>query len=153
MKIKELKKIKELENNKLVNKHLQLKDLLTLLEKRELNTDVINTINTEVDKVNAVSNLEKELKNQIIKSQSNIINLIEKEHKLVAKNHYRKTWMAIGMAAFGLPMGVIFGSLMNNMAFMGIGLPIGMVIGLAVGTNMDKKAFDEGRQLNLEIKY
>jgi hypothetical protein len=39
------------------------------------------------------------------------------------------------------------------MAFLGIGLPVGMVIGMAVGSGMDKKAFEAGRQLDLEIKY
>ncbi|MDQ1162310.1 hypothetical protein QE422_002678 [Chryseobacterium sp. SORGH_AS 447] len=39
------------------------------------------------------------------------------------------------------------------MGFIGIGLPIGMSIGIAVGTLMDKKAQTEGRQLDVEIKY
>jgi len=35
---------------------------------------------------------------------------------------------------------------------LGIGLPIGMAIGVKVGSNMDKKAFNEGRQLDFEVK-
>ena len=68
------------------------------------------------------------------------------------KKHYRNTWLAVGMAAFGIPLGLAFGATLGNMAFLGIGLPIGMVFGMSVGTNMDKKAFEEGRQLDLEIK-
>jgi len=34
-----------------------------------------------------------------------------------------------------------------------IGLAIGMAIGMAIGTGMDKKALEEGRQIDLEIKY
>jgi len=61
--------------------------------------------------------------------------------------------MALGMAAFGMPIGIVFGSIIGNMAFIGLGLPLGMVMGLALGTNKDKTAFEEGRQLNVEIKY
>ncbi|MFC3414076.1 hypothetical protein [Algoriphagus hitonicola] len=74
-------------------------------------------------------------------------------HKIVSKNHYRYTWMSPGMAAFGIPLGVVFGTSLGNMAFLAIGLPIGMAIGISVGSAMDKKASEEGRQINLEITY
>lgn len=57
------------------------------------------------------------------------------------------------MAAFGVPLGVALGLILDNMGLIGIGLPIGMLIGLAVGAHMDKKALDEGRQIDFEIKY
>ena len=56
------------------------------------------------------------------------------------------------MTAFGLPIGITFGMLMNNMGLLAIGLPIGMGIGIAAGSGMDKKAREEGRQLNIELK-
>ncbi|MFD2597795.1 hypothetical protein ACFSQ3_02435 [Sphingobacterium corticis] len=40
----------------------------------------------------------------------------------------------------------------GNIGLLGIGLPIGMALGLAVRATMDKKAKQEGRQLDLEIK-
>ncbi len=83
--------------------------------------------------------------------------MIEKELKLVTKNHYRNTWLALGMAAFGIPLGVAFGTSLGNIAFIGIGLPNGLpnglAVGIAVGTGMDKKAFEEGKQMDLEIKH
>jgi hypothetical protein len=88
----------------------------------------------------------------IRRTQSRILILIEKELKLVTKNHYRNTWLAVGMSAFGLPIGVVFGAILENMAFIGIGLPLGMAIGIAVGTAMDKKASENGKQLDLEIE-
>jgi hypothetical protein len=39
------------------------------------------------------------------------------------------------------------------MAFLGTGFPIGMGIGIAVGTAMDKKTIHNGKQLDFEIKY
>ncbi len=93
------------------------------------------------------------MRKRIRKSQSNILKLIEKELKLVPKNLYRSRWMAIGMSAFGIPLGVAFGTSLWNMGLLGIGIPIGMVIGMAIGSGMDKKAFEESRQLDLEMKY
>lgn len=88
----------------------------------------------------------------IRRTQSKIIRMLQKEHKIVPKNQFRNTWMAIGMSAFGIPMGVAFGSALQNMAFLGIGIPIGMVIGMAIGAGMDKKAAEEGRQLDIQIE-
>jgi hypothetical protein len=114
---------------------------------------LVVTINDEIDKTNTVSGSEKELQKQVRKAQSVILEEIEKELKFVTRNHYRNTWMAIGMAAFGIPLGVVFGLSFGNMAFMGAGLPIGIALELSIGSGMDKKAAEEGRQLDVEIEY
>ncbi len=153
MEIKELKKRPNIDQNKkLISAYAQFDKLLTELNKKELPEEIINSINNGIDQLNSVSKSEKELRKQIRKTQSSILKLIEKVLKLVTKNHYRNTWTAIGMAGFGIPIGVAFGTSLGNMGLLGIGLPIGMVIGMAVGSGMDKKAFEEGRQLDLEIK-
>jgi hypothetical protein len=97
--------------------------------------------------------VEKDLSRQVKKSQTGILQMIEKEMKLVPKNRYRNMWLALGMASFGVPLGVVFGLSLGNMAFLGIGLPIGMGIGIAVGTALDKKAADSGNQLDLYINH
>ena len=154
MEIKELKNIPDIDQHKkLYASYAQFDKLLMELRTKELPNETVNTINDGIDQINSVSESEKVLRRQINKTQSRIIKLIEKEHKLVTKNHYRNTWLAVGMAAFGIPLGVAFGASLGNMAFLGIGLPIGMAIGIAVGAGMDKKAFEEGRQIDLEIKH
>lgn len=125
--------------------------LLSELRKKELDEDLVKSINKEIEFLNSVSDSSKVLKSEIKKKQLKIVKLVEKKAKLVVKNHYRNLWLAIGMSAFGLPLGVTFGMALDNMAFLGIGLPIGMVIGMAVGKNMDNKAKDEGKQLNFEL--
>ena len=131
----------------------QFEKLISELENKDLTDDLVKFINGKIEEINTHANLGKELRKKIKKDQTEIIRRLEKELKIVPKNYYRTTWLAIGMAAFGLPLGAAFGASMGNMAFLGIGLPIGMVIGMAVGTTMDKKALEEGRQLDLEIKY
>lgn len=154
MEIKELITRPDISPNKnLPMAYNQFNQLLVELRKKELPDGLISSINTEVEQINVVQDSEKELRKQLRKTQTTVLKLIEKELKLVTRNHYRKVWLAIGMTALGVPLGVVFGSSLGNMAYFGIGLPIGLSIGITIGTNMDKKALAEGRQLDLEIKY
>ena len=154
MKIKELRtRLNIDQHKKLYASYTQFDKLLIELKKKHLSDETANSINDGIDNVNSVLESEKELRKQIRTAQSRIIKLIEKNHKLVTKNHYRNMWLAVGMAVFGIPLGVALVASLGNMAFLGIGLPIGMVIGIAVGSGMDKKAFEEGRQIDLEIKH
>ncbi|SEJ34931.1 hypothetical protein SAMN05192553_103394 [Cyclobacterium xiamenense] len=154
MQLNELTKIPERDQHPKLTKVLaQFNKLLAELRKKELPEKSVIAINREIDKINTVSGSEKKLKRQLSRTQSAILKEIEKEANLVTKNHYRNTWLAVGMAAFGIPLGVAFGLSLGNMAFLGIGLPIGLAVGLAIGTGMDKKAAEEGRQLDVEIAY
>lgn len=154
MDIKELKNRPDLsDHEKLNTSFTQFNKLLMELRDRELSPETVKSINSEIDRVNSVTESDKELSKQIKVAQSHIIKLIEKKHNLVTKNHYRNTWLAVGMAAFGIPLGVIFGISLGSMAYLGLGLPIGIAIGIAVGTEMDKKALEEGRQIDLELNH
>jgi len=130
----------------------QLKKLLDELEQKKISVTTADTINKEVETINATSLKDKALHKMLKEKQTYIIKILEKEYKIVPVNYYRNLWLAAGMGAFGLPIGVAFGLLMGNIALLSIGLPIGMAIGVGVGTSMDKKALAEGRQLNVEIK-
>lgn len=153
MEINELKKRPNIDQNKkLINAYTQFDNLLTVLKNKELPEEILKSINNGIDQINTVTESEKGFRKQIRKTQSGILKLIEKELKLVTKNHYRNTWLALGMTVFGLPLGVVFATSIGNIGLIGVGLPIGMVIGMAVGSGMDKKAFESGRQLDLEIK-
>jgi hypothetical protein len=153
MKINKLDRIHGIEENeRLVKAFNQLDKVLTELREKQVPDEVISSINNAVDETNNFKGSEKELKKQIRKAQSGIIKLIEKKLKMVPKNHYRNLWLVLGMSAFGLPIGVALGASQGNNGMLGAGLPIGMVIGIAVGTGLDRKAFKEGRQLDLEIK-
>jgi hypothetical protein len=154
MEIKDLIKRPIVEQDKKLKKSYSIfENLVDELKKKKIPEEIVNPINQDIEEINSFSGSNKDLRKRISKSQSNILKLIEKELKLVPKNLYRQRWLAIGMSAFGIPLGVAFGASLGNMAFLGIGIPIGMVIGMAVGAGMDKKAFEEGRQLELEIPY
>jgi hypothetical protein len=125
----------------------KLQALLDELAGRDLPDSVVATINKSIDQLNQYASSDPILDKQVYRTQNQILKYLEKDLKLVQKNHYQRLWMVLGMSAFGLPLGIAFGASLGNMSFLGIGLPIGMVIGIAVGTSMDKKAAKEGRQL------
>lgn len=140
-----------LENSKLNNAYTRLGDLLKELRKKDLPGSIVEDINTKIVVLNSVSGSEIELKKALKGTESEIIKLLEKELKMVIKNYYRNLWMVLGMAAFGVPLGVAFGLSIGNMGMMAIGMPIGMAVGLGVGMSLDKKALEDGRQLDFEI--
>ncbi|MFK5855450.1 MAG: hypothetical protein QM503_04915 [Bacteroidota bacterium] len=117
------------QNKKLTNKYVYFGKLIDELKKREMPSEIVKSVNQDIEDINSFSGSNKDLQKQIRKSQSKILKLIEKELKLVPKNLYRSRWMALGMSAFGIPFGVAFGVSLDNMAF------------------------EEGRQIDLEIKY
>ncbi len=141
------------ENVKAANQYNQLSTLLTAIEAMKLPKETTDFIDQEIDQLNAFSNEDKFFVKAIKEKEKKIIKLLEKNHKIVPKKYYQTLWMVLGMSAFGVPIGVAFGLVMKNMGLLGIGLPIGMGVGIGVGTYLDKKALNEGRQLNVYLKY
>lgn len=149
--------LKERQNNsdnaKLTRIYLQLGEYIKELNKKELPARIVETVNQHIEEINVSSLSENSLMKLVKWKQMKLVKLIEKELKIVPKNYYRNLWLAVGMSAFGLPIGVAFGLTLGNMGFLAIGLPIGMGIGIVVGSRMDKKAFESNRQLAIDIKY
>jgi hypothetical protein len=140
------------ENSKASNAYEQLDKLLNTLALKELPVETVDLINNEIEQLNSISVIDKVFLKVTKEKENRVIKLIEKKHKIVPKNYYKKLWMVLGMSTFGIPMGVLFGLSIGNMGMLGIGLPIGMAIGLGLGSSMDKKAYNEGRQLDFEVK-
>ena len=118
-----------------------------------MSNSVIETINKDILEINTSKENSKKFRTLIKKKQLKIAQLLEKKMNLVTKNHYRNIWLSLGMAAFGIPLGVSFGASLGNMGLLGVGLPIGMLIGMAIGKKKDEKAQKEGRQLNIDLRY
>lgn len=124
-------------------------ELLLSIENLDLREETVKEMNDNISMANEVKESEK-LKMQFLKKRHSILQILKKKEKLVAKNHYRNLWMALGMTIFGIPFGVVFALSLDNLVFIAIGLPIGMPIGLAIGAQKDKQAAEEGRQLNVD---
>lgn len=139
-------------NIKVNNSIEQFKQLNKLLNDKKLPVNIIEKINFEIELLNSSQLVGNSLLHLIKKKQNKIIRLTEKELKIVPKNYYRNLWMVLGMSAFGIPLGVAFGLSMGNIGLLAIGLPIGMGIGVLVGSKLDKKASESGKQLDIELK-
>lgn len=151
MEIIQLTKI-DSSNPKVENSIIQFKRLVEILNTKNLPKNIIEKINYEISILNSSEIVGNSFLHLLKKKQNSITKLIEKELKLVPKNYYRNLWFVLGMTAFGLPLGVTFGLSIENIGLLGIGLPIGMVIGLLIGSLMDKKALESGKQLDIELK-
>ena len=146
LEIQELNKRPNIEQNiKLKRVFIQFEKLIFELKTKEIPEEIVIFINKNIEEINSFSTSDKELKKQIKKTQTRILKLIEKELHLVTKNHYRNTWFILGML-----IGVALGS--ANTSLLAVGIPLGFTIGIAIGTSKDKKAKDNGLQLDIEIK-
>ena len=140
------------DNIKAFNAYQQFGKLIDALELRQLPGETISFLNQEIEQLNAIEVSDSSFVKAIKRSENKVVKFIEKKHKIVPKNYYRKLWMIMGISGFGIPLGVAVGLSLGNMGMIGLGFPIGMAIGIGVGSNLDKKALMEGRQLDFEIK-
>jgi hypothetical protein len=141
------------ENLKSLNRYQQLDKLLQALEEKKLTTETIDLIDQEIEHLNSITYIDKYFMKSVKEKENRIVKLVEKRHKIVPKNYYKKLWKILGMSGFGIPIGVAFGISLGNIGLLGIGFPIGMAFGVGVGSMKDKKALSEGRQLDFETKY
>ncbi|WP_010232395.1 hypothetical protein [Gillisia marina] len=152
MELEALKKRNFSEKKKaMIKEYTLLEKLFQELQHRELPPEVIVELNTEISRLNAVLDTHIKLFFYIKLVKKKVLKTLLEDLEIVPKNYYRNLWLALGMSVFGLPLGVVFSSIFDNTAFIGIGLPIGMIVGLAFGTTLDKKAEENNRQLELEI--
>lgn len=127
-----------------------LNELITEINTKEVSKNISDKINEIIKQINDETD-EKAFLIKLQEGKNNIIKIVIDELKWIPKNYYRKTMLPIGMVSIGLPIGVCFGLLLDNMGLMGIGLPIGIAIGTLLGSIKDKKALEENRQLETEI--
>lgn len=151
----EIKKLNNFENisktNRVQREFDSFKILIEELKSRKLPNNTIEKINEIIDKFNSFNKKANRFSSEITNSTYKIVQIVLKEHKLTPINYNRNMWMGLGIAIFGLPLGVAMGFALGNVAFIGIGLPLGMSIGLAIGASIDKKAKENGNQLNIEL--
>ncbi len=135
----------------LITEYRLLEELILELQFRELPPEVVVEINEEISRLNAVVDDHKKLYFYIKLVKRKLLKTLIKDLELVPKNYYRNFWLALGISVIGIPLGVLFSIMLDNTSYITFGWLIGMVLGLAIGTERDKKALENNRQLQLEI--
>ena len=135
---------------KLTKRYTSLSNLIFAAGKHDLPDALVIYFNKQIDIISQFPGNTKETEKKLTGVQKDFLKKLEKDLNLVPKNYYRNLWIPLGLGGFGLPIGVIFGFSIGNMAFLGAGLPIGIALGVAFGTYLDQKAKAQGRQLDFE---
>ena len=130
-------------------KNLEL--LLDELRLREMPEEIVFQINEKLEHLKTLPKERKGYVSAVQKTQKAILQLLEKNLKIVPKNYYKNMGLALGIGAFGVPLGLAYGMAMGNSAYIGVGIPFGLAIGLSLGKKKDKKAEAEGRQLKFDV--
>lgn len=156
MEIKELRVRKSIPGKKNQEAYFYFQQFIEELQKRDLPGKIISSVNASVEEINGIPSVEKNLGREIKQHQKRIVKLVEKELKIVPRNYYQNIWLVYGMAFFGLPIGFGFTAMLGNFGLLtfglGTGMALGLAIGVSVGKHLDKKALEEGRQLDAELR-
>jgi len=114
---------------------------LTRLNKRNLSTGNLISIETKLNDLKLKSNPENK-KKYFRKALNSFKEYLKTEFSLVSKGYYTAIGMSLGMC-----FGVAFGSAIQESIGTSSGLVFGMLIGLCIGRIMDTKAEKEGKVL------
>lgn len=149
--INQLAERNNLDQVKGLNKCYQkYQNLIEELNDRAIPEDLMDQVNEEVTMLDGIQEVGKPLHKQLKKSYTKVLKLLREEINLISKNHHRNTWMVLGMSVFGIPIGMGIASAVDNFGLFAAFMPVGMAIGIAIGSQMDKRAEQEGRQLDVE---
>jgi polyhydroxyalkanoate synthesis regulator phasin len=119
--------------------------VLSKLKSREFSKDEIQSLETELDRLDLESNTEtgrKYFKNALSKFEK----YLKDTFSLISKGYYIKLGAGLGIS-FGILFGVVFLSDFERSLGISLGLGIGLLIGLIIGRLRDAKAISEGRVL------
>ena len=119
--------------------------------KHQIPSNTKEKINTIIKDFNNSTATDKKLLAEMRAAERKVIDTLAKEAKLVPQNYHAALWLILGMVSFGFPFGALLALLNNNLGLIGLGLPIGMIIGAFIGKRLDNKAAIEGRQLNVKL--
>ena len=88
--------------------------LLEEINRREILPTTTEKLNAPIDALSSMR--KKEFNASLTKTLDTILRILFREEKIVPAGHYKMLWVSIGMAAFGIPMGVAFSVSLNNYA-------------------------------------
>lgn len=119
--------------------------ILSELKIKEFSKDDIQSIETELDRLNLESNPENR-KKYFKKALSKFENYLKDAFYLTSKGYYTNLYSGLGLS-FGLLFGILFLSSWERSLGISMGLIGGLLIGLIIGQFMDSQAKATGNIL------
>jgi len=116
--------------------------ILSELKTREFTKDEIQSIETELDRLNLNSNPENR-KTHFKKELTKFEKYLKDVFSLTSKGYYTNLGIGLG-SSFGILFGIVLLSSLERSLGIALGLSIGMLIGLIIGRTMDAQAKSAG---------
>lgn len=122
--------------------YTQFIEILKKLENREFTIDEIQSIETELERLNLKSNPEKR-KKFFSKALSKFEKYLKETFSLTSKGYYTQLGVGLG-SSFGILFGIVILSSFERSLGIAMGISIGMIIGLIMGRSFDSQAKTAG---------
>ena len=117
--------------------------ILSELKIREFSKDEIQSIETELDRLNLKS-IPENRKKYFKKALTKFEKYLKDTFSLTSKGYYTELGIALGMT-WGVVAGVLIGERFEKSLGIAVGISFGMLIGLLIGRYMDSKAMAKGK--------
>ena len=150
------------QDKKLAKAYARFEQLISEIQHKDLPQELAEKINRETRELNTFEGSSKELRKHIEKAKDRIVVLLKNTLGIVPSGYYKAYWMSMGVFV-GFMIGALIGFLTGDITDMdslidsitdldsvGIGLPLGVLPAYIYGHFADKKAYKEGRELNVE---
>ena len=121
--------------------------LLSEIGHKEISPEVEEKIGEIIHDLNTWDKSARGYLKQIERSRHKILKLLHRKLGIVHRNYYTGLWLPLGTAIFGIPFGFIIFLLTGKIVFLGVGLPLGMFVGLAIGAILDQRAKENNKVL------
>tara|TARA_B100000809_G_scaffold245861_1_gene273247 strand:+ start:2291 stop:2743 length:453 start_codon:yes stop_codon:yes gene_type:complete len=136
--------ISESNKSKEIKIYKKFIDVLTSIENREFSTYQIELIEKEL----TILNLKQPAKNKkrhIKQKLNQFVEYLDSEYSLILEDHYADLGMKIGLV-LGMALGTF---LLRNSGGSAIGMCFGILIGFGIGKYMDKEAAKQNQVLKI----
>lgn len=135
----------ETQNKSEIKVYEQFRYMLVALEKKDLAQEDVQSIESELDRLNISvnpGNRKKHLKKALLQFEK----FLNDSFSFISKGHYTKLGIGLG-SSFGIVFGIVLLSGWERSLGISAGLTAGMIIGLLIGRTMDAQAKAAGKML------
>ncbi len=127
-----------------------LKILISEIENKGVPEEVCYKINYQIDKMNSFANKKEGILNRQLEiTYYRILYILRRDVGIIPENYYRNLYLALGMSVFGLPLGALIASFLENTSYLIFGMLFGLAVGIVIGSKKDQIADKENKVIRV----